>query len=628
LGSLNPGDTCTASGTVVAVEERRPNDKLVVTRALVADRSGRAWATWFNQPYVKQQLQAGCRVIVTGKVRQFLGQREILVQEYEVAREEESLGQARIVPFYSLTRGLSQRTLRQLMCRVLDEYADAFPEVLPSELRRRYRLPGIAEALRQIHFPSTPQTLLQARTRLAYEELFLFQLALLSSSRNRAENTGVAHAPDGELVQRFFSSLPFSLTPGQEKVWQEIKQDMESPRRMARLLQGDVGSGKTVIAGAAMVKAVQGGYQAALMAPTEILAEQHASTFQKWLAPLGLRVALLTGSLTGREREEALQRLARGEVEIAVGTHALIQEGVAFRRLGLVVIDEQHRFGVGQRARLLEKGGCPDVLVMTATPIPRTLALTLYGDLEVSVIEGLPPGRRPVKTVFLPESRRQDAYGAVRREAAQGGQAYVVCPLVEDSEVIQAEAAEELAERLRRETFPDLTVGLVHGRLKREEREKVMEAFRRGEVQVLVATTVIEVGIDVPQATVMVIEGAERFGLAQLHQLRGRVGRGERPAYCYLIGRPRGKLSRERLRVLTTCQDGFAVAESDLRLRGPGEFFGTRQHGWPEFRMADLVRDAKLIGVARRDASWWLSQPQAWPPLREAVNKLQKQLKI
>jgi ATP-dependent DNA helicase RecG len=339
-------------------------------------------------------------------------------------------------------------------------------------------------------------------------------------------------------------------------------------------------------------------------------------------------VALLTGSLSRKEREETLDRIARGEIEIVIGTHALIQEGIAFQRLGLVVIDEQHRFGVSQRARLLEKGRIADLLVMTATPIPRTLALTLYGDLEVSVIDALPPGRRPVKTLYLPESRRQEAYAAVRREIAQGGQAYVVCPLVEDSEAIQAQAAEELADWLRREVFPDLKVGLVHGRLRREDREKVMESFRQGEIQILVATTVIEVGVDVPQATVMVVEGAERFGLAQLHQLRGRVGRGERQAYCFLIGRPTGKVARERLKVLTTCHDGFAVAEADLRLRGPGEFFGTRQHGWPEFRVADLVRHARLIALARRDARCWLSQVQRLPYLEETVTKLQKQLKI
>ncbi|MGB9887451.1 MAG: ATP-dependent DNA helicase RecG, partial [Moorellales bacterium] len=500
LAELLPGQTGTVVVSIVGLEERRPNDRLLITRALVTDGTDQAWAIWFNQNHIGQQLRPGQSLVLVGKIEEFLGQKEILVQEYEAYEGKEGLSYGRIVPFYPLASGLSQRTMRQLVYRALNEYANHFPEMLPLELRRRYRFPDIQEALWDVHFPRSPESLRRARTRLAYEELFVFQLALLARSRGEALQSGIAHPPDGELMQRFYSSLPFSFTPGQERAWKEIKADMESHRRMARLLQGDVGSGKTVVAAAAMVKAVEGGHQAALMAPTELLAEQHAATFLRWLAPLGIRTALLTGSLSRKEREETLDRIARGEVEIIIGTHALIQEGIAFHRLGLIVIDEQHRFGVGQRARLLQKGETADLLVMTATPIPRTLALTLYGDLEVSVIDALPPGRRPVKTVYLPESRRHEAYAALRREVARGGQAYVVCPLVEDSEAIQAQAAEEMAEWLRREVFPDLRIGLVHGRLRREEREKVMESFRQGEFQVLVATTVIEVGVDVPRA--------------------------------------------------------------------------------------------------------------------------------
>ncbi|MBC7347390.1 MAG: ATP-dependent DNA helicase RecG [Clostridia bacterium] len=617
LGQLVPGETVTAGGTVVGLEERQLSARLRVLRACLEDTSGRAWATWFNQDYLKQRLRPGQTVVVSGRVKAFLGIPEILVTDFETAGEAENLHTGRIVPFYPLTAGLSQRILRQIVFRAL-EYASSFPEVLPEEIRARYRLPGIAQSLRDIHFPPDKTALRRARLRLAYEELFVFQLALLARRRRwQSRQKGIAHAPDGELSRRFLAELPFSLTPAQERVLREIKTDMESPWPMARLLQGDVGAGKTVVAAAAMVKAVEGGYQAVLMAPTELLAEQHWAGFRRWLAPLGLEVGLLTGSLAKKEKEEVLARTAAGSLPVVVGTHALIQEEVRFRHLGLVVIDEQHRFGVTQRASLLQKGWQPDVLVMTATPIPRTLALTLYGDLEVSVIDGLPPGRQPVITVWLPESRRQEAYAAVRREVAGGGQAYVVCPLVEESEALQAEAAQELAARLSREVFPDLTVGLVHGRLKREERERVMEAFRRGAVQVLVATTVIEVGVDVPQATVMVIEGAERFGLAQLHQLRGRVGRAARQAYCYLLGRPRSAQARERLRILSNCHDGFAVAEADLRLRGPGDFFGTRQHGLPQFRLADPVRDSRLVLAARRDAQSYLARTYGRVPALE-----------
>lgn len=628
LAKVVPGKVVTASATVVGVEEHRPSPNLTVIRALLSDSTGRAWATWFNQVYVKRQLLPGQKIVVNGRAKEFLGATEIVVQDYEVVGEEESLHVGRIVPFYPLTAGLSQKVLRQIVYRALAEFSDCFPELLPEEIRQRYRFPGIAESLRNIHFPAGREELKRARLRLAYEELFLFQLALGSRRYAKRQEPGIRHAPDGEKSRLFYASLPFALTAAQRRVLSEIKKDMESPKQMARLLQGDVGSGKTVVAAAAMVKAVESGYQAALMAPTEVLAEQHWYNFQQWLAPLGIRVALLTGGLGRKEREDLLNRIASGEVQVVIGTHAVIQEEVKFRRLSLVVIDEQHRFGVSQRARLQEKGEKPDLLVMTATPIPRTLALTLYGDLDVSVIDELPSGRRPVITVLLPESRRREAYEAIRREVASGGQAYVVCPLIEESEVLQVRAAQELADKLAKEVFPDLSVGLAHGRLPREEREKVMEAFRRGEIRILVATPVVEVGVDVPQATVMVIEGAERFGLAQLHQLRGRVGRGARQSYCYLIARPRTAEARERLKVLVNCTDGFEVAEADLRLRGPGEFFGTRQHGLPEFRLVDLARDVRLVQISRRDAEQVLASRRLPKGLEETLESYKSKLKI
>ncbi|OGL13938.1 MAG: ATP-dependent DNA helicase RecG [Candidatus Rokubacteria bacterium RIFCSPLOWO2_12_FULL_69_21] len=410
-------------------------------------------------------------------------------------------------------------------------------------------------------------------------------------------------APAGELVARLRQGLPFRLTAAQERVWEEIRRDLAAPHPMSRLLQGDVGSGKTIVAALAMLTAVEAGYQAAVMAPTEILAEQHLLTLRQWLPSLGVPVELFTSAIKGRERQGLLDGVKSGETPCLVGTHALIQEGVEFRRLGLVVVDEQHRFGVAQRATLREKGDNPHVLVMTATPIPRTLALTLYGDLDVSVIDEMPPGRQPVVTVARPEGQRAQIYAFLRQQITEGRQVYVVCPLVEESEVMDLKAATEMAERLKMEIFPDLKVGLLHGRLSFAEKEAVMRAFKEGQIHILVSTTVIEVGIDIPNASVMLVEHAERFGLSQLHQLRGRVGRGAWKSYCILL--ESGALSdeaRRRLEAMTRTNDGFRIAEADLELRGPGDFFGTRQSGLPEFRVADLLRDGRVLEEARQDA--------------------------
>ncbi|HHY94372.1 MAG TPA: ATP-dependent DNA helicase RecG, partial [Firmicutes bacterium] len=502
------------------VEEKRLRPRLSLLRVGVADASGRMWATWFNQPFRKSHFRRGMVVVLSGQVERRYGEIRMENPEYEEESGSDPLHVGRLVPVYALTEGLFQRWLRTLMKVVVDQYAPLVPETLPAVVRERVGLIDAPRAWQQIHFPADEAELAAARRRLAFEELFQLQVGLAVQRRQIKERAGLAHPPDGDLIQRLRENLPYTLTAAQEKAYGEIRADMESPRPMNRLLQGDVGSGKTVVAAMAALKAVAGGYQCALMVPTEILAEQHFRNLWPLLSPLGVKLGLLTGSLPERERMRVLREAEAGELGVIVGTHALIGEQVVFPRLSLAITDEQHRFGVRQRALLHEKGITPDVLVMTATPIPRTLALTVFGDLDLSIIDELPPGRQPVETHWLPSSHRRQAYAFVRREVGKGHQAFVVCPLVEESDKLQAEAATEMAARLQAGELAGLRVGLVHGRLPAAEREDVMTQFRQGDIQVLVATTVIEVGVDIPNATVMVIEGADRFGLAQLHQLR------------------------------------------------------------------------------------------------------------
>jgi ATP-dependent DNA helicase RecG len=602
---LSPGEAHTCSGVIVGLSPPPPGRPRVPFSASLRDPSGYLTVSWFRGAYLARVLQRGQRLVLHGRVGRYRGAPVLNNPDFEIVEsdEDDRLHTGRLVPVYSTTEGLGQRPLRRLMWQLVEAFAADVVDPLPEAVRARRGLVALPAALRDAHFPELETALHAARRRLAFDDFLLLQLglAILRARTTRAQ--GIALAPPGTLVRRLRASLPYTLTAAQERVWDEIRADMAAPFPMHRLLQGDVGSGKTIVAALAVLTAVEAGYQAAVMAPTEILAEQHFITFRQLLEPLGIPVTLLTSSLTGRDRGARRKAVAAGDVGCVVGTHALVQQGVDFRRLGLAVVDEQHRFGVAQRARLKGKGERPDLLVMTATPIPRTLALTLYGDLDVSVLDELPPGRRPVKTVARTEAKRREIFAFLRKEVAEGRQAYVVYPLVEESEQLDLKAATDMARRLRRDVFPDLEVGLLHGRLGFDEKDAIMRRFKEGGIHVLVATTVIEVGIDVPNASVMLIEHAERFGLSQLHQLRGRVGRGPWKSYCILLtSGSLGEEAQRRVDAMVATTDGFKIAEADLDLRGPGEFFGTRQSGLPEFRVADLLRDAPLLEDARREA--------------------------
>ena len=605
LRSIQAGQVVTCAGTVAGISPPPPGRTRAPLVLLLRDASGYGTATLFGRGWLTRVLQRGQKVILHGRGARFKDRITLQVQDWELVEsdDDEPIHAGALVPVYSSTEGLPQRPLRTLMWRLVQAHAGDVAETLPEAVRRRRDLPALAEALGGAHFPQSEAQRQAAHRRLAFEDFLLFQLGLALLRARTTREHGIAMRPPGALARRLRAALPWSLTAAQERVWSEIRTDMAAAYPMHRLLQGDVGSGKTVVAALAVLTAVEAGYQAAVMAPTEILAEQHVMTFRRLLEPLGVPVTLLTAALKGRERTARRGALAAGEINCVVGTHALVQDPVEFHRLGLVVVDEQHRFGVAQRARLKGKGERPDVLVMTATPIPRTLALTVYGDLDVSVLDELPPGRRPVITRARTESSRPQIYGFLREQVAAGRQIYVVYPLIEESEATDLKAATDMARRLQAEVFPDLVVGLLHGRLPFDAKDEIMRRFKAGEVHVLVSTTVIEVGIDVANASVMLIEHAERFGLSQLHQLRGRVGRGPWKSYCILLtsGKP-GEDAERRVQAMVETGDGFRIAEIDLQMRGPGEFFGTRQSGLPEFRVADLLRDAALLEEARREA--------------------------
>jgi len=613
INQIEYGKETTIIGTIWETRTRKSRGGSPIVTSVIADASGTIEAVWFNQPYLARQLRAGRRIVLSGKVDECLGRLTLQSPEWEPL-ERELIHTGRLVPIYPLTRGVTSRWLRRLMERVVDHWSPQLQDHLPEALRERVGLMDLPAAVRQIHFPDDMESAEKARHRLSFDEFFFVQLGMLRQRQAWQAQPGEPIPRNQALLDAFLQSLPFQLTGTQQKSLEHILEDMSQPRPMSRLLQGDVGSGKTVVATAAMLMAIASGIQSELTAPTEILAEQHYRTIvelladaPRWGLDRPVTVELLTGSLRRVARRKVYTSVASGEADIVVGTHALIQRHVTFQDLGLAIVDEQHRFGVSQRATLRGKGGTSHVLVMSATPIPRSLALTVYGDLEISVIDELPPGRQPIETRWLLTRERERAYGFLRTQIEKGCQIFILYPLVEESDKIEAKAAVEEHERLQKIVFPDLRLGLLHGRMKGKEKDAVMDQFRQGDTNILVSTSVIEVGIDVPNATVMLIEGADRFGLAQLHQFRGRVGRGAHKSYCLLISDsaspddPQTKSTWERLKAIEETQDGFVLAEKDLELRGPGDFFGVRQSGIPSLRLASLS-NVKILEQARAEA--------------------------
>jgi ATP-dependent DNA helicase RecG len=631
---LEPGQEVTILGTIRSVsafQSRRGN--LSILNVVIADGTGSINITRFiggkSNKYLldryKEQYPKGCQVIASGIVeRDSFGKRftlkngeiELLgyandgdLEEAEDASEplssqHNSIHTGRLVPVYPLTEGLSLRHLRTIIYNALTVYGQRLIDALPERMRQKFHLIDLKDAIEAIHFPDNPDQVEQARRRLVFDELFAVQLQM-ALRRHKFDSSEAALSlklePSG-LIERLRNSLPFALTGAQERVFKEIASDLAAAKPMHRLVQGDVGSGKTIVALMAALIAIDNGYQAVIMAPTEILAEQHFRQFQRLITPLGLRCAVVLGKQGTKERRHMRQEILSGQIHITVGTHALLEEDVEFANLGLIIIDEQHRFGVKQRARLKAKSQAPELLTMTATPIPRTLALTMHGDLDVSEIDEMPPGRKPIETKLMRPSERKQLFDFIREQVAAGRQAYVVFPLIEESETLAAKAATQEFEKLKEKVFPDLRIGLMHGKLKQTDKDQVMDDFRDRKYDILVCTTVIEVGVDVPNASVMVIENADRFGLAQLHQLRGRVGRGSDQSYCFLATENRSPTARQRLAIMTQTNDGFVIAEKDLEIRGPGEFLGYRQSGLPDLILADLVKDAKTLEEARQAA--------------------------
>lgn len=594
---MNDGENVSFIGEVSIINpNRRTGTGKTLSKILFSGDQGHITGIWFNQPYIIQNFKVGERVFLYGRISKKMGEVQIVEPQYERDVENAVAG---ITPIYPSNKYLSQKVLRKTISQALEHIDEELEETLPESIRKIYKLPDIKTTYINLHIPSNMKSLNFYRRRIKFEELLTLQLGLFLIKKSLINSSSSFGIPISSEMVAFKEALPFELTNAQAKTIREILSDMKCTKPMNRLLQGDVGSGKTIIAIIALFNVAKNGYQGAMMAPTEILAEQHFETLSKILHKWGLKVELVTGGTPKKRKNEILEGLKNGEIDIIVGTHALIQENVEFSRLALVITDEQHRFGVRQRAELINKGHNPHVLVMTATPIPRTLALFIYGDMDISIINELPKGRQSITTKFVKASSRDSVYNSLKEEIKNGRQVYVVCPLVEESEKIEAQSAVETEIKLKEKYFREFRVGLLHGKMSSREKDEVMHNFKEGNIDVLVSTTVIEVGVNVPNATVMIVENADRFGLAQLHQLRGRVGRGVHKSFCYLISEAKSEEARNRMKIMTSTNDGFIIAEKDMEMRGTGEFFGTRQHGLPELKMADIVRDLEVLKETR-----------------------------
>lgn len=621
ISELIDGETATFRAVISSgLNENRVRRNMTIIKAIAKDETGTVILTWFNQPYIKNQLKVGEEYTFYGKIKNTLGRIEVQSPVFEDINKIKNIG--RIIPIYPLTNGITQNVFRAIVENAMSATKGQYQEVLPEWVRKENRLVDIDYAIKNIHFPEKLHDFEKARYRIAFEELLIMQLGLLRFKEEGNETfLGITFDKD-EKIEELLSSLPYRLTNAQMRVWEEIDSDMKSSKSMNRLVQGDVGSGKTVVATLAMFKAVRNGYQAALMAPTSILARQHYEGISKMLEPFGINVELLTGDVTKKKKSIILERLKAGEIDILIGTHALIEENVEFKNIGLVITDEQHRFGVRQRKILSSKGQSVDTLVMTATPIPRTLAIILYGDLDISIIDELPPGRQKIDTFAVRRNMEERVNNFIKKEIDAGRQAYIVCPLVEESE--EMDGVKSVTEQLEyyKRIFSDYKVEMLHGKMRPKEKDEIMMRFKNGEINILISTTVIEVGVDVPNSTLMIIENAERFGLAQLHQLRGRVGRGKFKSYCILKYDSKSDVVQKRMDIMQKTNDGFVISEKDLELRGPGDFFGTKQHGIPEFKVANLFVDVPILKKAQQVANTILKQD---PELQLEENYILKQ---
>lgn len=617
---LGNNEKATIKVVIAGVSTSSPRKGMDITKVDVRDETGYAKLVFFNQPYIKNTFKCGDTILVFGKIKKEFKNVELSCCEVEHLTNFPK-NTCKVMPIYPLTYGVSNKEIISIIKNVLSDKELKIQEYLPQRIIEKYKLCSIDYAVRNIHSPSSKEALKIALYRIVFEEFLILQLGLFMFKNGANEAEGIKFE-ESKKLNSILKSLPFKLTGAQDRALSEIIDDMQCEKAMNRLVQGDVGSGKTVVALLALANCVLNGYQGALMAPTEILAEQHYISLTETLESFGIKVELLVGSLTKKQKEKVLEKVKNNEVDILIGTHALIEDKVEFDNLGLVITDEQHRFGVRQRSKLSEKGENPHILVMTATPIPRTLALILYGDLDISIIDELPPGRQPIETIAVDKSKRDRAYNSlVRKEVEKGRQVYIVCPLVEESEAIEAKAAVELVEELRLEYFTDLRVGLLHGKMKGSEKDAIMKSFKNKEIDILVSTTVIEVGVNVPNATLMIIENAERFGLAQLHQLRGRVGRGKHKSYCILIYASKSEVCTQRMSIMQETNDGFKISEKDLEIRGPGEFFGTRQHGLPELKVANIFKHMKILKLAQQEARYIVCEDHK---LQNLENKILK----